>query len=188
MLLTMMRHGLPIRGGMDPADPALAPEGVRQAKAMARALRAEKFVAIYASPQARATQTAEIVSAELRIPVLEEPGIVEFDHGAPYVHFEHGDPVWDRYLAGDLSEWGTTLGAFRDRIGNALNRIVSQHSSDQVLAVCHGGVINSWACSALGVPDRVRVLNPGYASVHRFEFERGDWRVVSLNECVLDLD
>ena len=188
MLLTMMRHGLPMRGGGDPADPALAPEGERQAAAMASALRSERVDAIYASPQSRAMQTAEFVSAELQLPVRVEPGLVEFDYGAPYVHFEDGDPIWERYFAGDLSAWGTTLQAFRSRIRTALGGIAQRHSAENVLAVCHGGVVNSWACCAMGQPERVRMLNPDYGSVHRFEFDGEKWRVLSLNESVADLD
>lgn len=188
MLLTMMRHGLPIRGSGDPADPVLAPEGERQAASMASALRSERIDAIYSSPQTRAMQTAEFVSAEFQLPVLVEPGLAEFDHGAPYVHFEDGDPIWERYFAGDLSAWGTTLHAFRNRIITALSGIAMRHGSENVLAVCHGGVVNSWACCVMGQPERVRMLNPDYGSVHRFEFDGNEWRVLSLNESVAGLD
>lgn len=188
MRLTLLRHGEPARsslsdeGDHDPRDPGLSERGQAQAQAVRPFIERVKYDAVYASPMRRARETAELAAPgiELRI----EDDLVEFDHGADYLHFEDGAAVYDRYLAGDLSAWGITLVEFHARVRGAMERLAERHPGQRVLVVGHGGFVNSWACQVAGRPDRVRILNPAYCSAHRFVREGARWKLVSLNEAL----
>ncbi|MGQ4615556.1 histidine phosphatase family protein [Nocardia sp. R7R-8] len=188
MLLTLMRHGLPEYDAVDRRDPGLADEGVDQVRAVVPYVRARRFDAVYTSPQLRAAQSAAVVAEALNVPVAVDQGLVEFDHGADYVHYDNLEvEIWHRYHAGDLSPWGLTSKKFHGRIAGAMQRLAAAHPGGRVLAVCHGGVVNAWACQVLGVPDRLRVFEPGYASMHRFDFSKGRWSLLGLNEVAHEL-
>ena len=184
MHLTLMRHGEPVRvGGADRCDPELSDAGWKQAHSVVRYLPASDVDAVYSSPQLRARQTAQPISSALDAPIVLDDGLVEFDHGAPYVHYDDGAaPMWRSYLAGDLSPWGLTAETFHMRIAAAMQRLADRHAEGRVLAVCHGGVINAWTCQVLGARERIQIIEPDYASLHRYRYAAGRWHVLSLNE------
>lgn len=183
-----MRHGEPLRvgPGVDPRDPALSPRGLRQVAAAAGQVIADGFDVLYSSPLRRALQSADVIAERTGARIHVEEGLAEFDRGADYLHYEDGADIWARYRAGDLTPWGTTLEEFRGRVLSAVERIADAHPGRRVLAVCHGGVINVMAAHVLGVPDRVELFPPVYASTSRFERDdQGVWHVRSLNETTL---
>lgn len=183
MHLVLMRHGEPVRDGGDPRDPELSSVGVTQVAAASPHLVGEAFDVVYSSPQLRARQTADIVAGRLGLPVIVDGGLVEFDHGAPYVHYDNAEAdVWQYYLAGDLTPWGITGAEFHARISSVMNRMARDHADRRVLAICHGGVVNAWTCQVFGVPERIRVMEPAYASLHRYEHTCAGWHVRCLNE------
>ncbi|CAA0129923.1 Putative phosphoserine phosphatase 2 [Mycolicibacterium vanbaalenii] len=190
MHLTLMRHGEPIRGDLDALDPGLADGGWAQARRTAPFVLARGVDRLYCSPQRRARETAQVIGDALGLAPIENDGLVEFDHGTPYVHYDDGQAsVWRHYDAGDLSPWGLTAEAFHARIRNTIDRLAQHHPGERVLAVCHGGVINAWTCQVLGTPERIQVMDPSYASLHRYDLDGGRWRLQSLNETApVDLD
>jgi probable phosphoglycerate mutase len=187
--LLMIRHALPLRvEGVPgrPADPALSEGGRMQAERLARWLAREHLDAIYASPLKRARETAEPLAAARELAVALEPGIAEFDRDAEsYVPLEElKAESWARWK--ELVDGGMyaalDLGAFRQTVVEAVERIVAAHPRQRVAVVCHGGVINAWAASVLGI-ERAIFFEPGYTSVHRFlAASSGERSVVSLNE------
>lgn len=60
-----------------PHDPALSPDGERQAEEMANVLQNEPIRHIFASPFLRTVQTAHAAAEALELPVKLEPGIGE---------------------------------------------------------------------------------------------------------------
>jgi 2,3-bisphosphoglycerate-dependent phosphoglycerate mutase len=187
MHLTLMRHGEPVRVADDPRDPGLSPAGLEQAVRAFGYLSGEPIDALYSSTQLRALQTARAGEAVLGMVAVADVGLVEFDHGADYVHWDDAsDSVWRHYLENDLSPWGLTAASFHDRIEETMTRLAAAHADQRVLAVCHGGVINAWICQVLGARDRIQMIDPDYASVHRFQWSSGRWSVLSLNERVAD--
>lgn len=182
MHLILMRHGEPARDSGSPIDPELSPRGREQVRRALPQLAEAGIEHIYSSTQLRARQTAGIVAEALGLPVALDEGLVEFDHGSPYVHYDAASPVWRSYFAGDLSPWGLTAAAFHDRIEIVGARLVDRHPDARVLAVCHGGVINAWTCQVLGVRDRLRLLEPAYASLHRYAHDAAGWWTIALNE------
>ena len=190
MRLTLMRHGEPARGNLDASDPPLAESGRAQARGAVRYVLARGVDRLYCSPQRRARETAQIIGDALGRAPIEDDGLVEFDYGTPYVHYDDGQAsVWRHYDAGDLSPWGLTAETFHARIRSTIDRLAQRHSGERVLSVCHGGVINAWTCQVLGIPERIQVIAPSYASLHRYALEGGRWRLLSLNETApVDLD
>ncbi|WP_280420527.1 histidine phosphatase family protein [Nocardia carnea] len=185
MLLTLMRHGLPVRDDGDRRDPGLSAEGFAQARMVVPYARVREFDTVYASPQLRAAQTAGVVAEGLGLPVRVDEGLAEFDYGSDYMHYDNpDDDRWQRYRAGDLSPWGLTGVEFCGRIVAAMERLAQSHPGGRVLAVCHGGVVNAWTCQVLGVPDRLRMFEPGYASMHHFARSGANWDLRGLNEVV----
>src|SRR5260221_5793483 len=87
MELLLIRHALPHRVEVaegEVADPALAPRGHQQARALAEAMVDEGIDALYASPLRRAHQTAEHVATRLGVDVRIDPEIAEFDRQSHY--------------------------------------------------------------------------------------------------------
>lgn len=185
MRLLLVRHAEPQRASVTADDPELSDLGRAQAARVAHHLRWSgplERTTVYSSPMRRAQETAAAIAAALDLPVQVDEQLVEFDHGSDYLHFEDGAAVWDRYLAGDLTPWGTTLTAFASRVRAAAERLADRHPHEHVIAVCHGGVVNTWASQVLGVPERIRVMQPQYGSVSRFRRDALGWAVESLNE------
>jgi probable phosphoglycerate mutase len=119
--------------------------------------------------------------------VRVEPGVVELDHqSSVYLPMEELKAMdrerWLELVRGGLYA-EIDLPAFRRNVNRTLERIVAAHRGERVAVVCHGGVINSWAGSVLGVDEPFFFLDAGYTSISRFLVARsGERSVVSLNE------
>lgn len=184
----MIRHGLPVRREVSdgPADPELAPQGHAQAEHMANYLRSERIDAIYTSPLRRASETAVPLAAMCGLEALVEDDVAEYDrHASAYIPIEElkatGDPRFHAFTTGlGLDE----PDEFRDRVLSALGRIIADHPSQTVAVVCHGGVINLFLASILGLPlDPPGFFYPNYTSINRVAASRSGVRsIVTVNE------
>lgn len=192
--LITVRHALPDRSGNagDPADPGLSEIGRRQAESLAGWLANRPGPApdrVVASSLRRARETAEIVAERFGVTVEVEPRIAEFDSGATeYVPIETLGP--DRLAVIDhalhTGEWGDFRfdpAAFRQRVREGFERLLADELSTRVVAICHGGVLNSYLGDVLQRPYGV-FFHPHYTSVHRLLLRRSDGRLMieSLNE------
>jgi broad specificity phosphatase PhoE len=113
------------------ADPPLNELGRAQAAELAGALARERLEAIYSSDLRRACETAEIVGAQLGVPVTSDPALREIDVG-----------TWSGLTREELEgrEWdGEAPEAHGARVLAAVRRIVRQHPEGRVLVVTHGG-------------------------------------------------
>jgi broad specificity phosphatase PhoE len=186
--LVIVRHTQPERGlsGDSAADPHLSERGREQAARTATALALERFTALYCSPMRRALETADAISSATGLPVVVDEDLAEFDRGAEYVHFEDvgggaGSP-YESYMRDDLSPWGTDAATFRGRVTAAFDRIIAAHPGQSVVVVVHGGVINAYAGSLIGVP-HIHFHEPEYGAITRVQASRSGVRsLVSLNE------
>ena len=190
MELLIIRHGLPVRRELTEgaADPELAPDGLRQAEHLARYLESEHIDAIYASPMARAKQTAEPLAALLQMEIQISPGVAEWDQNSPeYVPVEElkaaNDPRWHAMLAG---EWSSDESEedFRARVLEAVEAIVNDHRGEKVAVVCHGGIINGYLSHILGLGEFARgFFYPNYTSINRVAAaSSGERSIVTVNE------
>jgi probable phosphoglycerate mutase len=190
MELLIIRHGLPVRRELTEgaADPELAPAGHQQAQLLAAYLGSERIDAIYASPMARARETAAPLADLLGVDVRISPGVAEWDQNSPeYVPVEElkaaNDPRWQAMLAG---EWSSDESEedFRTRVLDALETIIDEHRGQKVAVVCHGGVINGYLSHILGLAEFVRgFFYPNYTSINRVAAaSSGERSIVTVNE------
>ena len=188
MDLLIIRHALPQRVEVvgRAADPSLAPLGHRQAEALADWLEPEELAAVYTSPMARARETASPVADRLGLDVRVEDGVAEYDKDSEaYVPIEElkaeGDPRWTEMLAGGyFSEDGIDPAEFQAGVVEAMERIITAHTSQTVAVVCHGGVINVVVKDVL---ESKHPVAPHHASVTRVTASRSGVRsLTTFNE------
>ena len=124
-------------------DRPLSDYGREQARRLADELEGEEFDAIYASDLARARETAEIIGAQLGLPIILDPDLREKDWGN-----------WEGLIAveRDRVEFvGESTEAHQERMLRALRRISERHPGDgRVLVVTHGGSMRRVQTEALG--------------------------------------
>lgn len=157
----LVRHGateaahpdrpFPSRDGH--GDPALAPEGVEQARRVGKRLAEEHlrapFAAVYVTSLRRTHETAapflEATGLEMRIePDLREVHLGEYEGGLLRLRGAEGDPVVQAVYSEE--RWDVIPGAeswdvFQGRCVGAVERIAAAHAGQRVVAVAHGGVI-----------------------------------------------
>jgi 2,3-bisphosphoglycerate-dependent phosphoglycerate mutase len=189
MELLLIRHALPIRRELEAgvADPDLADLGHAQAKHLADYLSSERLHAVYTSPMRRAVQTGAPVAAAHQLDPVTVDGVAEWDRNAPeYVPVEElkatNDPRWQAMLAG---EWTSdeSQESFQDRVLTSIETLISMHRGERIAVVCHGGVINSYLCHVLGMPDEGGFFYPNYTSIHRIAAaSSGERSIVTINE------
>jgi 2,3-bisphosphoglycerate-dependent phosphoglycerate mutase len=140
------------------ADPPLNETGRAQARALASALRSERFTAVYTSPLRRARETGEIAVAGTGLEPIPHPSLMEVDLGSwsgltrseVEASFPAGYARWLEFGHGwDDGETYEELGA---RVVAGLSEIGARHSDASVLAVTHGGPMRAALAAAGGVP------------------------------------
>lgn len=193
MDLVLVRHALPVRTVTEsgPADPPLTELGIRQADAVADWLAQERFDAIYTSPLQRARQTAAPIAARQGLEIYVEDGIAEYDRKSEfYIPIEEvkgsDDPEmqahWKALAEDRLEDVIEDAHTFRPRVSEALDRMISAHPGERVLAICHGGVINVALAVVIGL-ERTLWFEPDYASISRVAASRAGPRTMkSINE------
>lgn len=189
MELLLIRHALPIRRELEhgAADPELSDAGHAQARHLADYLRTECLHAVYTSPMRRAAQTGDPVAVVQDLDAVVVDEVAEWDRNAPdYVPVEElkatNDPRWQAMLAG---EWTSdeSQDEFRDRVLTSLETLISVHRGERIAVVCHGGVINTYLCHVLGLPDVGGFFYPNYTSIHRIAAaSSGERSIVTINE------
>lgn len=185
MELILVRHGRPeqvanVDGG---ADPMLTEIGHRQARAAAAWLGAEELDALYVSPMARARQTSEPLERLMGMTATVVEGVKEYDA-------EHHSYTPVEVLRQDKTAWRTFLeqedlterSEWVDAVATTIQDLIGQHRGDRIAVVCHGGVINAWATTTLGIGPKM-FFNPDYTSINRFmAASSGERSIISLNE------
>lgn len=190
MELILVRHGLPERvapGSGVRADPGLAPEGWRQAECLTAWLAEERIAAVYSSPLARARETAFPLVRLLGIEAVLRDGLSEWDRGNDYYlpmeeQRADGHPDWQALVDRDWAAMPIDVFAFRDDVTATVDAIAADHPGEVVVVVCHGGVINAYVSSVLGLADPI-FFEPAYTGFSRVLVARGGTRSIrSLNE------
>lgn len=157
--ILLIRHGesepalpgksFPLKDGH--GDPALHPNGERQAIAVGERLKTTPFAALYVTTLRRTHQTAAPLAAHLglepRIEAdLREVHLGEWDGGEYRIKAAEGHPAFRRLM--ETGEWGEIPGAetsavFSARVRAGLLRIAQAHPDQRVAAFVHGGVISA---------------------------------------------
>ncbi|MGB0112528.1 MAG: histidine phosphatase family protein [Ilumatobacteraceae bacterium] len=190
MELLIIRHALPVRRELTEgvADPELSEDGHKQAECLARYLESEHLDALYASPLARARETAAPLAALKNLEVHISADVAEWDQNSPeYVPIEElkaaNDPRWQAMLNG---EWDSdeSPADFEARVLAAIETIIADHRGQRVAVVCHGGIINGYLAHVLGIDSfATHFFYPNYTSIHRVAAaSSGQRSVVTINE------
>jgi len=141
------------------ADRPLNVRGREQARELAESFAGRHVDAVYASDLPRAHETAQIVAAQLGLPVTADAALREVDVGdwSGLVHSE----IETRYPDG-FRRWqegghgwdgGESYEEMGVRVVAALLEIASRHPGETVLVVSHGGAIRACQAAAAGLPD-----------------------------------
>ena len=163
--LILARHGQSVSNAVrrfqGVQDVTLSELGARQAEALGRAIRRLPIAAVYTSPLERARRTAEIAAAGLRVPLQPVDDLRELSLGdwegrtVEEIRALPGDPYeqWVRDPVACLPPGAEPLPEVQARVVSAMAEIAAAHpNGQQVLVVCHGGVISAYLAHCLGLP------------------------------------
>ena len=163
--LLLARHGQSVSNAVrrfqGAQDVALSELGARQAEALGQAIRRLSIAAVYTSPLERARRTAEIAAAGLGVPLTPVDDLRELSLGewegrtVEEIRALPGDPYeqWVRDPVACLPPGGEPLPEVQARVVSAMADIAAAHpNGQQVLVVCHGGVISAYLAHCLGLP------------------------------------
>lgn len=192
MQLLLVRHALPLRSEPGQgADPELSEAGVEQAKRLPDALARFPISRVVSSPQRRAIQTAQPVSAALGLTIEIDERLAEYDRDMPhYIPIEEAsDEDLQRLMSGHLPG-AVDEDAFIARVNAGVRDLVSSGDHEATVAVfSHGGVINALVHDTMKT-QRLLCVQVDYAGVTRLLSSReGNLSVASINgtEHVWDL-
>lgn len=193
VLVYLVRHGESVWNGQQriqgQADPALSARGHRQARAVARRLRAIPLDRLLASPLRRARQTAEMIARSTHRRIETVPAFAEIALGA----WEGLTPATvDRRYRGGYRRWlaapsatrvpgAEAIPAFRRRVLRAFHRLIAESDGARHLClVTHGGVITAilaeaWRADFDRLLIRLRLDNTGLTVVEA----TARWRYVT---------
>lgn len=186
----MIRHGLPVRVEHDDgtwADPELDDGGHLQARRVGDWLANEAIDRIYSSPMRRAVQTAQPLSSKLGLPVETVEGVAEFDRKASaYVPLEvlraEDEKAYRKRMGGAWDYGEHDAEGFQRVVVEAVCDIIDDNRGRRVAIFCHGGVINMWTASVLGIGAKL-FFPADYTGISRYRIKDRDTRtLVTLNE------
>lgn len=165
--ICLIRHGATLastenRFAGAASNVPLSDEGQAQAARLAARLSSEPIVAVYASPLDRALETARILAAPRRLPVIQREALKEIDHGRwdglsrAEVEARFGDEYanWEQDPYTFAPAGGETGLAVTARALPALLEIVRSHPDQHVIVVSHKATIRLLLCSILGFDPR----------------------------------
>jgi probable phosphoglycerate mutase len=143
------------------ADPPLNDTGRAQARALAEQLREIPFDAVYSSDLQRAHETAVIVAAPHRVPVVADPELREIDVGS-WSGLTKAEI--DERFGGERSD-GETREQHQARVLEAVERIARRHAGQRILIVTHGGTMRAIRSHVTDEPHHP-IANCGVYEVH----------------------
>jgi probable phosphoglycerate mutase len=195
-LLCLVRHGETawnaegrVQGQL---DVPLNGVGLGQARAVANALCAERFDAIYSSDLARVTQTAEPLARLLGLPLRLDPRLRERHYGffqtLTYAEVKAQHPAdYARFRARELDydfRSGESLQTFYQRSIACLGEIASRHAGESILVFTHGGVLEMAYRFANSLDLRSpRDFGIPNAGLNRLAIDGDAWSVLAWAEC-----
>ena len=192
----LLRHGdtrlSPEHRFSGQCDLPLSASGTRQAKAAACRLAAGAPIdAVVSSPLQRAVDTAAIVTAELGLTAAIDDDLRETDFGD-----------WDGFTLAEIQQrWPAAVARWRrdpeqappggesfadaaQRVNQACDRLLRDHSGQTVLVVSHISPIKILLCRAMGVPlGTVYRLYLGSACINKIQWHDREFAAV---HCVND--
>lgn len=173
-------------------DVPLNDAGVAQARAVAVALRYERFAAIYSSDLLRVTQTAEFSAREFDLAVRTDPRLRERHYGmfqaltyAEVKALHPGDYARFRQKELDYDfRTGESLRTFYARSIECLGELAARHPGESILVFTHGGVLEMAHRFATGgdlrTPREFEIPN---AALNRLAIAGNEWTILAWADC-----
>jgi probable phosphomutase (TIGR03848 family) len=159
--LLLIRHATTASTGQRLGGRTEAPlddDGRAQATAAAERLAALPIKAIYASPLARTTQTAEIIARPHNLTPVPDAGLLEIEYGRwtdkalkPLYKHKLWPVIQARPSLVRFPE-GETIREAQVRAVDALEALVARHKTTVIAAVTHADVIKAVVAFYLGEP------------------------------------
>jgi broad specificity phosphatase PhoE len=181
---------------------SLSEAGIEQARAAGKRLLKEDVDLIFSSEWARAKQTAEIIGAEVNIPIEVFPGIHEKETN-PILHgIKMNDPIHVSHDEQLKEDWGNLDWKFRGegesirevtvRAAKFRDDLIKTYLDKSVLVVTHSAYIKSFICSCILGDDYsdldllklwlgMHIRNTGITLLEYNETE-GTWVIEYLND------
>ena len=201
MKVIFIRHGTDddrYRGGWSKAD--LIPEGIEQAKRLADYLKENnneyRIQKIISSDLPRAMSTAQFISAELGLPVLQEFQLREMNNGD--LAGMLNDEALERYPGlffrslkmNEPYPNGESPADFFMRIKNWFDEFTAKHknSNENILVVTHGGVINIiyYLVNGLEWSNRSRAFDTANCSIHALNTDTMKFEIENMTDFLKD--
>ena len=145
------------------ADPGLNERGIEQAQTTAQFFANHCFDRFYSSDLKRAEQTAEIIAAPHKLPILSLKDLREINYG----HWEGQTyrQLWAKDPQG-MEKWsnnplainppaGEALDDFQSRVVNSFLSLIKDSAGKKVVVVGHGGTIMVYLAYLLQMPLRL---------------------------------
>ncbi len=196
--LILVRHGVTAwnreRRFQGRLDTPLSDDGRQQAQRLAARLAGapRTIAAVYSSDLRRAHDTARPVAEALGLPLTVDTGLRERGYGAfegktfDEIERDLAD-AWRRWRAREpdfeLPGGGESLRRFHLRVRQTLDRLTGRHPGATVLAVTHGGVLDSAYRIASGLAmDAVRRHDLHNASLNTIALDADAYRLIEWGD------
>lgn len=180
MKLFLIRHGEPKIIDGDFYRCHLSEEGINQVKALATSGKIPKPDLILSSPYNRAKDTAkafcEVFGMDFTImDCLKEWNLQSLNLKEEYVEQEYMG--WNDH--NKVVEGGESLNNVKDRISKCMNELVKTFSSENILLVSHGTVIDMFCSLILGREAKISdIKNIGYLSYAILKYKNDKFNVI----------
>lgn len=194
-MIIFLRHGQAknnterILAGRTPGIP-LTPNGIKQAKSIAKYVKPLKISAIYTSPVERALKTAEIVAKQNSVDYKIDNRLIELDMGKftgmPYdeIFASHGN-VFLKFYQGEteIAHNGVeTFSEVKKRVLNMVDHVIKEHPNQNVLLVTHMDPIKAMLSTILDLkPQSLFELIIANASLTIVNEDQGKLSVSAIN-------
>ena len=172
-------------------DLPLDETGLLQAIALGHRLKGEPIAAIYASPLARARQTAVPLAVALDQPILDEDNLLDIDYG-DFQGLTHAEAavaypklyhLWRTAPSQVRFPGGESLATVQARLLTLLDELAAQHPSETVVLVGHQMVNKVLACTLLGLDlDQIWRIQQDTTGIDVFQKASNAWRTLCLND------
>ena len=149
--LVLVKHALPVLDATKPAKEwQLGVEGERQSRRLAGRLRTFAPLRLVASPEPKASRTAELVGAELGVRASSIDALREFDRPVLPLLSKADHERANAQIFVDMSRrvLGTESGREAlDRFSAAIDVAIGQTREQSLVAITHGTVISLFAAA-----------------------------------------
>lgn len=194
MKLILVRHGETewVRMGkyQGSTDVPLNERGLRQARAVARAVKKEKPIAVYSSELTRAHETAKLIARSCQKGVVVDKRLNEVSFGRWEGEFHK--EISSRFPK-EAARWysgrwssrppeGESLRSLEQRVSSFLSELLKKHSdkAGSCVVVTHGGPIRMFLVRLLQITPKIFwSIRIDPASLNMFHIDR-EWRELIL--------